>query len=432
MLKTIYSILILTIMISCGGGGASTTLTDPAAQTDPVLARLINQAKTTNSPNAYVELARYYAKQKQITNAIKNYEQATKLDSNRVDIFFELGEYTFNNNVKRTALRAFKFILEGNKATSYTDRIASYIFGYRINQITFGDHNSAYPSFSPDSKEIYFQTDQNGNWDIAKVPVEGGSPSIVLQTDANEEHPTISYNRRFMIYTTDEYDTRLVHNSQKWREIQSYEFGTAKKTRLTLNYLDDFYPRVKNRSELTFVREIPTEGINTYGSRKTNVYVMNYDGSFQVPLTKGSYHDNSGAVTFDSGETYFSSDRGGKFWNIYAENNQSKDVRQITDFDFNCISVDVDSAGNRIVFTGDQNSTLDIYMTNQTGNRLERITFHQGDADQAVFSPDGQYLAFHSNNGGSYDIYLVYLNIRSEEPTISNLLRKIDSDLLTL
>jgi TolB protein len=425
--KTLYSLLVI-FLISCGGGGAGDTLQQNMTNRELTPEEvLVQKAKKSQSPDDYLELARFYAENKRTNDALNNFDNALRLDSARSDIRIEYSEYAYNNNQVSLALDEFLYILNMPDGFKYTDVIASYLFDYKITQITFGPHNSANPSFSFDSQRIYFQSDQNGNWDIMSMDLTGGDVRIEIGTAFNEESPTESANGRFLAYTSDADDDRTIDNSQKWREIMVFDRRSNLSTRLTQNYCDDFSPVFnKNGTELLFLSERYDVRNLGYGERFTNIVKMDFDGTFQIPVTtRAEFYDNSGVRIEEFDETIFSSNREGKY-NLFSINNTTKKISPFILQSYNMISVDALPDKSKIVFTGDRFNSLDLFMTDKYGSRIQRLTKFTGNEDKASFSPDGNYIVFHSDKGGQYDIYLLNLQSREVEPTVNNLIDRIN------
>jgi Tol biopolymer transport system component len=434
----IVRILILLILLaSCGGSGS--VAKDSAQQiqkvSDPELQALLDQLQKNRTADAYVKVAQYYAKNKETSKAFSNYQQALKLDSTRWDIRMEYGGYAYYNENKRAGLTEFKLILFGNDATKYTEEIASYLFEYKTTQVTFGPHNSAFPTWASDGSALYFQSDVEGNWDIYKYSFADAVATPFIQTPANDEHPSVSRNGRYLAYTTDMYDDRVIFDEQKWREIVVFDIKNNIHDRTTRNYLDDYYPRFQRHSdELTYITEEVDAKKVKYGERFTYLYTMNPDGSFQIPAGEiGNYYQNSGMKTKsgpNSETLFFSSSMGAKpNFKLFTYSTTEKKAVLLYDNGSNLISVDVSPNGDKILFTTDQYGSLDVVMSDKYLSRIERITSFANDEDQAIFSPDGSKIAFHSNKGGQYDLFVVDLTSRTIEPTVGNLLDKINSEL---
>lgn len=441
MARNLVRLFILSVFLfSCGGGADN--LKQDLQQTqkvaDPELQSLLSALQKKKSPDAYLALAQYYAKKKEVGKATSNYQSAIRLDSTRWDIRMEYGGYAYYNNNTRGGLEEFKLVLYGNDANKYTQEIASYLFEYKTTQLTFGPHNSTFPAWSPDGSKILFQSDAAGNWDIHQIDAasEGtGTATAVIATEANEGHPTMSNDGRFIAYTSDMHDDRNVFTDQRFREIMVYDTRNNIHDRVTRNYLDDFYPRFNRyNDEMTYITEEVDEKKTKYGSRFSYLFTMNSDGSFQIPaMPKTTDYYNSGVkIQKDQEEEliFFTSTVGsGSNYKLYSANNRNKRAELLYNNGSNIISVDVSPNGKRLLFTTDQFGSYDLMMTDRFVSRVERLTSFANDEDQAIFSPDGTKIVFHSNKGGQYDLYLIDLNSRSVEPTVGNLLDKINSEL---
>lgn len=71
---------------------------------------------------------------------------------------------------------------------------------------------------------------------------------------------------------------------------------------------------------------------------------------------------------------------------------------------------DISPDGKKIVFTLKRTDDLgnpEIYTANTDGSNLRRITNNPAIEGNATWSPDGQWIAFHSNRDDNFDIYVV-------------------------
>ena len=72
--------------------------------------------------------------------------------------------------------------------------------------------------------------------------------------------------------------------------------------------------------------------------------------------------------------------------------------------------------GKQIVFTGFEHGRLDIFIMNDDGSGLKRLTSFQTTANKWAnnespsFSPDGRYIVFTSNRHGPYQLYIMNLS----------------------
>jgi TolB protein len=62
---------------------------------------------------------------------------------------------------------------------------------------------------------------------------------------------------------------------------------------------------------------------------------------------------------------------------------------------------------NQIIFFSTRDGNQELYVMNQDGSNQQRLTYTQGDESEAVFSPDGQYIAYSLQKGKTSEIYLM-------------------------
>ena len=65
--------------------------------------------------------------------------------------------------------------------------------------------------------------------------------------------------------------------------------------------------------------------------------------------------------------------------------------------------------GQWLAFTSNRGGNWDLYVMRPDGTGLRQVTSHAGKDDHAAWSPDSRELAFVSTRDGGYDIYRVRL-----------------------
>ena len=63
--------------------------------------------------------------------------------------------------------------------------------------------------------------------------------------------------------------------------------------------------------------------------------------------------------------------------------------------------------GSKLIFVSNRDGNNELYLLDLGTRQLTRLTNDPGDDDQPTWSPDGQWLAFTSNRRGNYDIYII-------------------------
>jgi len=141
------------------------------------------------------------------------------------------------------------------------------------------------------------------------------------------------------------------------------------------------------------------------------IYVMNLDGSDQIPLTDRRTGSGSGHPAFspDGRKIAFTSNRDGNN-EIYVMNADGSAQTRLTSDpaadQFPAFSPD----GRKVAFmstrAGDSFDT-EIYIMNADGSGVTRLTANSSFDNEPAFSPDGMKIAFQSGRDRNHEIYLM-------------------------
>ena len=191
--------------------------------------------------------------------------------------------------------------------------------------------------------------------------------------------------------------TRLT-DSDAVGTVEAAEQTPAPATRLTDNGAFDSGPDWS-----------PDGGRIAFGSDRdgrSEIYVMNADGSGVTRLTYNDAVDSSPAWSPDGRRIAFHSTLGGN-WEIYVMNADGSGVTRLTHNDafdgYPAWSPD----GRRIAFDSQRDGNREIYVMDADGSGVARLT-HNGDDDLTPsWSPDGRRIAFASGGRARLDIYVM-------------------------
>ena len=136
------------------------------------------------------------------------------------------------------------------------------------------------------------------------------------------------------------------------------------------------------------------EWVGNWWSADVNLYIVNADGSGRTQLPQGirpAWSPKGGLITFDSCR--------GTSCGIYVVQPDGQGFRQVTSDGGGKASWA--PGGNRIVYSADGGGDPEIWIVNLDGSGRKQLTDNMGNDTLPVFSPDGKYIYFLSDQNGT-------------------------------
>ena len=136
------------------------------------------------------------------------------------------------------------------------------------------------------------------------------------------------------------------------------------------------------------------EWVGNWWSADVNLYIVNADGSGRTQLPQGirpAWSPKGGLITFDSCR--------GTSCGIYVVQPDGQGFRQVTSDGGGKASWA--PGGKRIVYSADGGGDPEIWIVNVDGSGRKQLTDNMGNDTLPVFSPDGKYIYFLSDQNGT-------------------------------
>lgn len=344
------------------------------------------------------------------------------------------------------------------------------VSGGQATRLTTMDSYESHPIWSPDSKNIAFASDRNGNFDIFVMPATGGKAKRLTRNSASEYpeaftkdgkeilfsaaiqdpassvlFPTsrltelyavpvqggasrqvlaspaesISWSGSSMLYQDQkgmEDEWRKHHTSSVTRDIWLYDTTTGKHTNLTSRAGEDRNP-IGADDSFYFLSERNGGSMNVYVAPISNPSQAKSITNFKEhPVRFLSRADNGTLCYTYNGE-------------IYTQSPDGKPVKisvtTVEDIEEPIEKLAVRSGAREAVASPDGKSVAfiyrgDVFVTSVEYNTTKQITSTPEEESYLIWSPDGKELVYSSQRDGRYNIYKAKMARPDEEVNFAN------------
>jgi Tol biopolymer transport system component/DNA-binding winged helix-turn-helix (wHTH) protein len=306
--------------------------------------------------------------------------------------------------------------------------------GANLKRVTYNSANNGSAGWSPDNSKLIYQSDQDGNWEIYTISVDGELAQ--LTDDAADDHSpdwspdgnriAFSSNRNgkqqiyvmnadgsslAQITNSQAEDTepawapdgkRIVFTSQRDgnEEIYVVNADGSNPKRLTDDPRTDHQPRWSVDGQILFT---------SYRDGQSDLYVMDDDGRnvkrlTTIKATRASWSPDGRKVTFISRTPEI------HWLQVFVIDADGSNLKMITRSEHSTFVPKWSPDGATIAFVTEYHGArANIFEISADGGNLKRLTAGPKFDDRPAYSPDGKKLAFESNRNGNYEIYVMNL-----------------------
>lgn len=414
----------------CGG---SKVLTEAELEKLPPEQRekaLINNIKKEPMvSNNYILLANLYLKNDEPDKAFLVLQKGKKEIPGDARLSFMFGQLAIKQGNLKEGYKAFIDVLNSPDAYNYKENIASYVQEkYMVKQLTTDPSDDAYPVFTNNGEEIFFQSNRNGNWDIYKYNIVNQELTQVTNSPADEELPWVSSDGKTLYYTSDELDKRPLSYLSKSRNIFKLDLVNNKKEALTTTLVNDWLPRTNDQNTLiVFISDREDLRNVALEEKYSHIFTMELTGDFQSPIVSFDAKCGGAIFSHDGNYIYFHTNKDGKFGIYRYSLNTQKIVGILNEPGNDNVAPFVSPDDSSLVFFSNRDGNYELYKLQLSTNQLERLTSNPADDLNPAYSPDGSKIVFFSNRSGNYDIYLLDLTQPASTITLNDLIATLNN-----
>ena len=269
------------------------------------------------------------------------------------------------------------------------------------NRLTFKNNDDRSPSWSPDSTYIAFHSNRDGNYEIYRMDADGANPSRLTTNSFDDRSPSWSPDSKSITFHS---------NRDGNYEIYRMDADGSNQHRLTTNNAEDEHPTWSPDSKFIAFSSERSDG-------NYEIYVQPIDGEDVHRLTYNNAEDAHPTWSPDGKFIAFHSyRRGSKRADIFVRS-ATKYLSRLTASRYNDMYPPSWSPNGGIAFTTNRDGNVDIYVMDENGSTPRNLTNNSADDARPSWSPDGEFIAFHSNrDDGNYNIYK--MNVNDGKPPI--------------
>jgi len=426
-MSMLWGIVVVLLIVACSSTNKTIKETNLASPQTNLTFLLQELQENPKDPNVYYKLSKVYVALDSIDYALVTIDTALSLDPEFNPGKLMRANLLLKKNRIKEGYTEYLEILKSQTGDEYVEQIRLQLGQpYPIYQLTRGDFNNAFPSFSPDDKRIAFQSDRNGNWDIYLMDADGAQEVRLTNHEAQDEMPVFGSDDNIVAFTSTRDDSLHKGRLDKTRNLYIMDITAGNVARLVEHDADDWYPAlVGNGDQVVFVSERDDMREVPFHSKWSDIYIQNLKDNSILRLTQNEADDGSPAVSPNGKWILYTSNQPGSY-QVYRMDLKGKMVEPLTFLEGNCGAPHFSHDGKMVTFFTDANGNYDIFMMDDMGKNMIQLTNHPSQDSYPGFSPDKRKIIFHSNRSGKYQIYWIDLmNPLTQDDLVRNIEEKI-------
>src|SRR3972149_9534225 len=289
-------------------------------------------------------------------------------------------------------------------------------------ELTGGEWEDFGPSFSPDGNTIVFSSNRAGNWDILSIGADGEGLRQVTKGDDDELAPVYSPDGKeiaFLKKTEDKKLRSLEDEKLKSTTSQPLNFSTSVISAYDLWVMKSDGSGARQVTKNMTVISYPAW--NTDG--KNIAFVAKGDDGIGVWVYNIHQNKSKKVATIWDENKGQTEDKKLRRWEDEKNLSTSQPLNLSTSIAFSgkkyypfnelfLYRIDYDNKGDKITFESNLSGNVEIWVMNNDGSNMSKITRGNEPHWNPVFSPDGKKIAYVTNRSGDFkhnSIWLLYL-----------------------
>lgn len=263
--------------------------------------------------------------------------------------------------------------------------------GFKLYNLSKDEAVDSRPSRAPNDSWVVFQSDRNGNVELYYTDLLGSGEAIRLtETQSNNTNPMYGPDSQTVVYQSD-------RNGRF--DLFTIDQQTGEETQITSNPADDINP--------FFSPDIEKLIFQSNRNGNWDIYILDVETLTEKRLTN-SPEDEIFPAWSPNGKliAYIVQDENGNT-DLYAMNLDTGQVKRVTT-DGKTINAVWSPEGDRIAYQSERDGNLDIYSFDFRANKEYRVTDYEGLDSGPTWDCGGTNLAFTTVRDGNPNIFQVF------------------------
>ena len=309
--------------------------------------------------------------------------------------------------------------MEGMKQTERVKKVCCFVIFLLLcnsNMTTFGEssegvkylsndtkHWDRYPVFSPDGKEIIFQTERDKNVEIYIMNADGTNPRRITFTEKDEMHAVFSPNGKQIAYSL--YPLSDNQNS----DIYIKTLNDA--TDILITKGEDIFGAIPQFSpdgkKLVFPRwSTNPQKVRSESDLRAEVYLVDLESQNEARLTSNLTDEWRPVFSPDGKQIAYISHIDGNY-EIYVMNVDGSNKTRLTKNNSDEWDPMYSPDGKKMLFSSKREGNWDIFIMDKDGRNQKQLTDDPGDEWDPTFSPDGKNIVFAGERNKKHGIFIM-------------------------
>jgi Tol biopolymer transport system component len=263
--------------------------------------------------------------------------------------------------------------------------------GFKLYNLSKDEAVDSRPSRAPNDSSVVFQSNRDGNVELYYTDLLGSGEAIRLtETQSNNTNPMYGPDAQTVVFQSD-------RNGRF--DLFTIDQQTGEETQITSNPADDI--------NAFYSPEIDTLVFQSNRNGNWDLYVLDVETLTEKRLTD-SPADEIFPAWSPNGKliAYIVQDENGGA-NLFAMNVETGQVKQVTS-DGKTVNAVWSPEGDRIAYQSERDGNLDIYSFDFRTNKEYRVTDYAGLDSGPTWDCGGTNLAFTSDRDGDPNIFQVF------------------------